>query len=108
MGPGTFPRQTPRHGSPTATKTLRIHPTDDVGDACARAQGHTCSDTEKKAHEDKLKKAAAWDKCVAQWTIGTAITGAVAGAPAAGVGALTGSVLGLIGEASAGMVVCSF
>ncbi|MFD7834336.1 hypothetical protein [Streptomyces sp. NPDC059761] len=43
-----------------------------------------------------------------QWTVGTAITGAVAGAPAAGVGALVGGVLAMIGGATAGMVVCSF
>ncbi|WP_406179600.1 hypothetical protein [Streptomyces sp. NBC_01006] len=89
-------------------KTLRMQQTDDLGEACARAQGHTCSDAEKKAYGDKLKKAGAWDKCVAQWTVGTAITGAVAGAPAAGVGALAGGVLGMIGGATAGMVVCSF
>ncbi|KJY41768.1 hypothetical protein VR41_10980 [Streptomyces sp. NRRL B-1568] len=108
VGPGTFPGKTPQRASLATMKTLRMRPMDDLGDACARAQGHTCSDAEKKAYEDKLKKAGAWDKCVAQWTIGTAITGAVAGAPAAGVGALAGGILGMIGGASAGMVVCSF
>ncbi|SDS64918.1 hypothetical protein SAMN05216371_0342 [Streptomyces sp. TLI_053] len=119
MGPGAFPGGTAARPSALAapeslsaptvrTPTLREQTGDDVSAACARAQGHTCSDAEKKAYEEKLKKAAAWDKCVAQWTVGTAITGAVAGAPAAGVGALAGGVLGLIGGASAGMVVCSF
>ncbi|MCX4755721.1 RICIN domain-containing protein [Kitasatospora purpeofusca] len=109
VGPGAFPAGTARAGASAATKATGMQLTrDDSGDACARAQGHTCSDAEKKAYDEKLKKAAAWDKCVAQWTVGTAITGAVAGAPAAGVGALAGGVLGMIGGASAGMVVCSF
>ncbi|MFD8323163.1 hypothetical protein [Kitasatospora purpeofusca] len=44
---------------------------DDSGDACARAQGCACSDSEMKAYEEKLKKAAGWDKYVAPRTVGT-------------------------------------
>ncbi|MEU1217104.1 hypothetical protein ABZ424_32875 [Streptomyces sp. NPDC005790] len=81
---------------------------DSVGDACARYHGHTCSDAEKKAYEDKLKKDGDWDTCVAQWAVGTAITGAFAGAFAGGVGALPGGLIGWAGGATARMVVCSF
>ncbi|MCD9141388.1 RICIN domain-containing protein [Streptomyces albireticuli] len=108
VGPGTFPGKTPQRASLATAKTLRTQAKDDLGDACARAQGHTCSDAEKKAYEDKLKKAGAWDKCVAQWTVGTAITGLAAGALGGGVGAVPGAIIGMIGGAGAGMVVCSF
>ncbi|GAA4076734.1 hypothetical protein GCM10022284_10780 [Streptomyces hundungensis] len=113
FGPGTFPGSALLKASAARTKSLkaqppRMSPMDNVGDACARYQGHTCSDAEKKAYEDKLKKDGDWDKCVAQWAVGTAITGAFAGAFAGGVGALPGGLIGWAGGATAGMVVCSF
>ncbi|MBV7672473.1 hypothetical protein STHAL_23785 [Streptomyces halstedii] len=113
FGPGTFPGSAPLKASAAKTKSLKVQPLrmspmDDVGDACARYHGHTCSDAEKKAYEDKLKKDGDWDKCVAQWAVGTAITGAFAGAFAGGVGALPGGLIGWAGGATAGMVVCSF
>ena len=108
VGPGAFPGRTTQQASLATLKTQRIQLMDDLDDACARAQGHTCSDAEKKAHEDKLKKAAAWETCVAQWTIGTAITTAIVSTPAGGIGALPGGILGMVGGATAGMVVCSF
>lgn len=86
-----------------------MSPTDNIDDACARSQGHTCSDAEKKAYEDKLKKDADWNKCVDQWAVGTAVIGAFGGALEGGVaGILPGGLFGWAGGASAGMVVCSF
>ncbi|MFE9827014.1 AAA family ATPase [Streptomyces sp. NPDC005791] len=94
-------------GPDGAAPALRMSLMDSVGDACAR-YGRTCSDAEKKAYEDKLKKDGDWDTCVAQWAVGTAITGAFAGAFAGGVGALPGGLIGWAGGATPRMVVCSF
>ncbi|MFF8268349.1 RICIN domain-containing protein [Streptomyces sp. NPDC016562] len=113
VGPGSVPDQSLKAGARTAQKTLRLTQAmdamdamDDVGDACARAEGHRCSDAEKKAYEEKLKKAAEWDACVGKMALGTAIVGALGGG-LTGVGAIPGGVLGMLGGATAGMVVCS-
>ncbi|MDH6145746.1 MULTISPECIES: RICIN domain-containing protein [Kitasatospora] len=114
FGPGTFPGSTPLKDSAGKTTSLKVQPlrmspTDNIDDACARSQGHTCSDAEKKAYEDKLKKDADWNKCVDQWAVGTAVIGAFGGALEGGVaGILPGGLFGWAGGASAGMVVCSF
>ncbi|MEV4925101.1 RICIN domain-containing protein [Streptomyces roseoverticillatus] len=102
--PGFFTPPAPKRPSTASSVALRDIPVE----ACDENHDGRCDEAEKKKHEEKLKKAAAWDKCIAQWTIGTAITGGVAGTFLPRPGTVVGGVVGAIGGATAGMVVRSF
>ncbi|MGW8992787.1 RICIN domain-containing protein [Streptomyces zhihengii] len=104
LGPASFPSAQPLRLAAAPFAALRDYPVE----VCDKNDDGRCDEEEKRQYEEEVQKRdAAWNKCVAQWTVGTAITGTVAGA-VLGPGAVVGGLAGFLGGAGAGAVVCAF
>ncbi|MBB1256701.1 RICIN domain-containing protein [Streptomyces alkaliterrae] len=104
LGPASFPSSEPKNPFTASLVALRDYPVE----VCDKNNDGRCDEAEKKQYEEEVRKRdAAWNKCVGQWTIGTAITGTAAGA-ILGPGAVVGGLAGFLGGAAAGAVVCTF
>lgn len=110
-GPGAFVPPSSNAAAPAKVKSSAgalMQPQDRVDDGCEKYNGHRCSADELAKYKDHLKKLDDWDKCVAKNTLATAAGGAAGGVVTGPGGILVGGVLGMIGGAAAGMIICSF